>query len=671
MSEAERDGTVPGMHSLDSSEIRVAGFRQIFVWPLALDLAASDDPQDVDTKLAAVIAALGAHPDWVELDDLLDHLEPLGPDGKPLPRNADRQAATYSEFVYFYDFLQRMIYADNRRSGKTAPLHDRPIRLWRHRRVEAVEFTLEFDHGPTKKGPKVYRAAVDRLALYLFDSGAAIVVLELDFGSPPTMVGDKQANGCERPLVLADVLTIVDHLRRVYTPFFDESGAARVPVEFTWRLRDGSNGAIETHVFTPQAVADDFAFVARPLEKVTDRRVAPVAGHWQKILEPLIFAGYGSPAAPIWRHVLDERIPTMSFVSLSGAAKAVGVAIPPDPRGKAWAAEQRADFGLVSRGDWIRLTSADEAGGDPMPYDPEFLETMEREAFYDRFTAGPETTNATRFLFAGYHFAIVGAGNFLDHVIVHHFRRHYFQMVLLANLELASLLVTSSRISEAVARLRRSDDGRGSGNRAHRRFMEELEEISEWFLTFVHRYRFSGVSNQIQPTELYERLRKSMRLESLYEEVKGELEAAVAFNATCEQRRMAASGERLANVATIGAAVGLALTFLGMTPVVDPIRDFYKAQIGAIGGSEKEQTAAQAARDLLGPMLHHDIGLTALTIAGFSGLMLVTLLGFAVVRDFALRRFRLGFPDLTMGVLAFLAVICGMHGLSWLWALIH
>lgn len=565
-----------------STRIRLKGLRQIFVWPLALDLE-SWPGRDVGAAMRRVGASFGAHSDWEERVDLLDHLAPTHAEARLRPEkdvSKDERAHSYAEFVYFYDFLQHTLFAHG---GRRRP-DERPIRLWRHTRLEEIEFTLavpdDLDMGgrKTKDETATYRAVVDRLSVHLFDSGAAIVTLEVDFGEAARLVTERDDDGHDRttlePLLLSDAETIADHLRRSYTPFFSGDTPMRVPRTFIWRLKQKQGPDRENRLHRVHSLDDDHRFVKCGRTATgTRRRRAPVAEHWRDILAPLVFSGYGNGRDPSWRHVLDERIPAMSFVSLSGAAAHLGI----EPAARHYshpdnAVAQRNDFALVSRGDWIRLCYADEAGADALPYNSKFLEAFEKEAVYDRFAADPATTSAMRILFAGYHFAIVGAGWFVDNLVVHHFRRHYYQMVLLANLELASLLVTSSRITLAVGELRSKYEVDPGGPR-HRAFMEELESINEWFLTFVHRFRFSGVSNQIQPTELFDRLRSSMRLDPLYGEVKEELEAAVAFNSSCEERRVAASGERLAAVATIGASVGLAFAFLGMNVVVDPLRE--------------------------------------------------------------------------------------------------
>lgn len=76
-------------------------------------------------------------------------------------------------------------------------------------------------------------------------------------------------------------------------------------------------------------------------------------------------------------------------------------------------------------------------------------------------------------------------------------------MALLVNMELAALLATSSRITEAVERLERAWADRRRSSEAREIFRREIMSIQEDFLSFVHRFRFTDVSNQIQPSELY------------------------------------------------------------------------------------------------------------------------------------------------------------------------
>ena len=85
-------------------------------------------------------------------------------------------------------------------------------------------------------------------------------------------------------------------------------------------------------------------------------------------------------------------------------------------------------------------------------------------------------------------------------------------------------------------------------------------------MLFVHRFRFDGISNQIQAAEMYQHLRRSMKLEALYRDVKEELDAAVQFAMGNEQNNLGRSSYRLTIIAAIVAAIGLAFAFLSTRP---------------------------------------------------------------------------------------------------------
>lgn len=185
-------------------------------------------------------------------------------------------------------------------------------------------------------------------------------------------------------------------------------------------------------------------------------------------------------------------------------------------------------------------------------------------------------------------------------LIVHHFRRHYFQMVLLANMEFASLLSTSGRISEAVKQLTDDEVTDKAKPMARRKFRAEVEAIQESFLRFVHRYRFTGVSNQVQPSELFDKLRASMKIDTLYDDVKNELQAAVVFTASVEQGQIARSSMGLTVIATICAAIGIAFTFLGLALVVDPLKALFAAGAALPAGTPTPDSQLKFGLGLLG-----------------------------------------------------------------------
>ena len=132
----------------------------------------------------------------------------------------------------------------------------------------------------------------------------------------------------------------------------------------------------------------------------------------------------------VFRQVTDERIPLMSFISIKSVGRT----------GRKGADLLRS----ISRGDWMRLCFADEPGFAPLPYSAAFMRDFETKHCYDRFMPSAFASGSARYLFSGSNMCMVAEGYFGNTTLVHHFRRHYYQMALIINMEFASLLATSS-----------------------------------------------------------------------------------------------------------------------------------------------------------------------------------------------------------------------------------
>lgn len=540
----------PACWGARSADIAVRELRFILILPLVLR-----EPQ----RLEEVASALHASEDWQPVADLADHAAPAGWNGAPAP---GEQASRYAEFVYFHDFVQQILFkADASGPGE-------PVRLFRHTRVSGFSVTLNQGGVATR-----YSGAVDRALIYLFGSGSAAFVAELSF---PSDCMASPENGPPRILSLADALWLSDHVRRTYAPYFilkgDESEAGGVPLDFTWHDR----GDAPAFPRSPSTGLDEaFCFTFRD----SHPRTAPMFAHWRDILAPLTIAGYeqggGQADPPVWRHVVDDRIPLMSYVSLTGAAAS-------------WAQGRNDEFGsqlcslpsdhadlhLLNRGDWVRLCYADKAGLDALPYNPEFLRNFEADACYDRFFPSEAIAGDTssRIMFAGYHMNMTGAGWFFDNLMVQHFRRHYFQMGLVVNMELASMLAISSRITETTQLYVAARNAAEAKQReASEQFRRAMAQIERDFLELTHLYMFRGLSNQLQPMELYDMWRRQLNLDAIYDDLKGELDAAMKVVQTDDESERAdrsmhlgQTANALALLAAFGLVAGIVTGLLGI-----------------------------------------------------------------------------------------------------------
>lgn len=398
---------------------------------------------------------------------------------------------------------------------------DAPMRVFRRPAMRRLTATID-------GAPRPF--VVETCALALHRSGVALLTLALRYDGPS--------------LTLAQAQTMIDRLRRAYAPFWSGPGQPGLcPTGVEIDGKPHGLGSLENRDVAEAELRCDLR--------------EPLFPWWAAILHPLAVEGAGGTGPHRMRQVLDERIPLMTTLSLSRDGGSA------------------ADLEAVSEGDWRRLAFADPAGKDASPYNPDFLKRSADPAFYDRFAPHKDTDRdgVTRFAFAGYHVLAAGAGWFFDNRVTQHMRRHYRRMMEMCVLEFATLLMLSSRLSRAARR--RKDEAA---------FREEVVEIEKRFLDFTHAAHFTGVSNQLQAREIFAQMRASMGLDALYDDVKEELASASAFALALDQRDAARAAQRLTEVATVAAAVGVASGLAGMNILIgDPLRDWAAARFGLAG----------------------------------------------------------------------------------------
>ncbi len=490
----------PG-YTKPAKAIDVRQLRLLLQWPLVLDGSNTDsaakstaDNAWISKKIKETQTAL-AQGKWREVADPLEYppaIEPKGTD-----------SGGYGQFAYFHDFVQKFLFT----KGDNPP-------FTLYQRTDIREFRLWLPGGGGGEKP-CHRFNVDRLSLHLFNFGTAIVTLELDW----------QGKAAKGPLNLAEVQNIIDHIRRTYTPFWVQDEPKRVPKRVELVGERGDVICCSTPL-SKQAAEDAL--------KQNDARNIKVFDHWAEIISPLRLMCEGA----CWRDPSDERMPINSFVALDY------------DEGK----EQAAVL-AIGESDWIRLADAEESGPD-YPYNPDFIVPIAKAMYYDRFFPHKDCGMvAMRHIFGGPHYAVVGAGGFMDNILIHHFRRHYALLSLIARFEMTALLAISSRLTNAVIRLEQRGDERA--------FEQDVIEIQGQFLNFVHRFRFSGVSSQLQAGEMFDRWRASLGLEAMYQDVRQEVDTAFQRVTALLQKREAEAAGNLSKLAAVGVFFGLIVGVMG------------------------------------------------------------------------------------------------------------
>lgn len=476
-----------------SQNVQVHEYRQILVWPFRLEGAESDP-----AKLRNAAAAALKEPEWREVKNLSHH---LSREAKTLD---DRQEG-YQEFMYFHAFVRDFLF-----SAGDSDVKNRPIRLFRRTGLRRACF--DFDNELT--GVFSVWLNIKRLNLYLFDTGVAIFAAE--FCNDGWV---RDADGQVRRMNLAHAETVLEQLRRAYPPYWwvdNNRGehAGFFPSAVRW------TGWNRVHVgFTPPSRES-------VLKQAEAELTPPLAGHWKYLLAPL------DDGQTRLVQVVDERIPLMLYLRVDNPVK-------------------------ISDFDWVRLGMCDEPGKHvhAPPYGAEFLAHFRRDYCYDRHwitnNAGiVDPERASRYLFSGYGFLAVGGedNRYFKNTMIKHFRRHYFQMALLAQFEHATLLAESHRLAKA----------------------QETETLAtlKRILNFTKKYWFVDISNQVQAREMFALWRKHLNTETLYKQVLEAARNVTQFDEAKETRNSADATTRLTVAALLVAIPTLATGFLGMNVLV-------------------------------------------------------------------------------------------------------
>jgi hypothetical protein len=528
---------------IPAKSIPVRDGRFILLWPLTLQMdSPPETPDEIGNFVKRTAKRLRDKHDraadksrlWAPVDDPIHHILPGAAPTRGLPLNTETASIDwaneiYAESIYFHDFVQSFLF-QRAKTGVGCP----PLYLFRRTDVRGAE---------VEWGGKLRRLDVERTNLYLFRTGAAILVCELRIA---------RRDG-DAPWTLADAQDFHDYFRRAYAPFFlsdhveAEGGkkAVRQPGllvvdKVSWLDGEGRPLAFDKSK-TQFAIADAMEDVDRLLADRHGRRHPPIFGHWRALLDDALpLAGYASGHGAVWRHVVDERMPTIAAISVTADGE-------PD-----------AMYRRIRPGDFMRLCFADYSGNADYSYDSDFLKNFDEDYAYDRFRS-----MGTRYLISGYAFVAIGAGDDFDKLVMTHVRRHYFQMMLLANLEMASLLGVSGRITEAMAAQERLPDPL--------RFERAMAAIQEEFLQFVHRFRFTGVSNQVQARELFGLLRRQLGLDPLFTDVQTEVNNAASFLRSRAQERATEAQTQLNMLAGFGVVMAAALSLLGSGFLMDKL----------------------------------------------------------------------------------------------------
>lgn len=527
----------------DAKYVAVRKFRGTFLWPLALDREHDSGDDSTATLVQESWKRIeGQGKPWQRVHDGAAHVPPPSQVLKTasaverwdaLQQHERWQSQVQGEGHYFHDFIADVLF---RQGGGPED-----FRLYQRTDIKRVEVAW-------KNGCRSPNRALNvlRLNLYVFRTGAAVLVLELE------------ADNAAGQWTLADVQDFHERFRRTYAPYtHDDLSPGGIVSSVTLIGAEGNTlKSFKFDAADHRAAIE--AYIPRSA-KTQPRRTPAILGHWIHMLGGALPLKQQVADTYSWMHIADDRLPTLLAVSVTAAQG--------DPK---------AQYNAIRRGDFIRLCFGDYASSSPYPYDEEVLRDFEARHAYDWFRS-----DGTRFLVSGPAFVAIGAGWFFDTYVLDHMRRHYFQMGLLLHVEMASLLAFSRAISRSALALQSDRAGRNdSAGGQQDRFARNMRRLQEEHLQFVHRFHFTGVSHQMQGQALFELWRERLGLRALFADLQTEISASNQFLQAEWERGRTEAANRLAAVAAVGVAVGLPMSFLGMN-TLEPAFNWLARQLGS------------------------------------------------------------------------------------------
>jgi len=253
------------------------------------------------------------------------------------------------------------------------------------------------------------------------------------------------------------------------------------------------------------------------------------------VLEPLVPDQSDKKGLIRFRQIEYARMPLMAYLAMDDAR-------------------------ALTRADFVRLGLVTGPGeSDVLPYSGRYMRDFEERYCYDQFWNEERSGRpGTRFMSCGHAFVMVGDAQdpfFMDADagLLAQFRHQYFVLFVIPHIHKATLLMLSDRMVSALTKLRIEDP------ESICRFKRAIRQLLEIFLRFTHRYWFHEVSDQPQAKKLFRMTSEYLGNDSLYDEIRDEIEDMSHYLETDTLRRQANTVVRL-TVATVFELIGSVVT---------------------------------------------------------------------------------------------------------------
>ena len=528
--------------------IKVEKFRNIICLPFYIEKKSCPVGVKSEVSLAEIKDLLDKSGEWEVFDKL-----PKSDD------DAYEKARKYQARAYFHPFVQRFLYDENR--------------LMRYRRKKKCDGKLQLhvqlilgDYG--HEYIQELTLTIESCEISLFMPNIGIFMIKINH--------DKSI-----PLNIAQ--KILDELRRVYPPYFNERKEVNFvkttglkiiePDNLTaWQKTNGKmslwqsghcpisvklikdnnicNAENKFYSFNEEyQLSELIEKNAKYFENSSNQGlVHPWAAHWSELLKP--FSTDNNGQGLVIKQFGDDRAATISYLAVD-------------------------ELKSINRGNWVRLCFSDEPGNDRLPYSATFLQNFEAQYCYDRYWYKGATIDGTdwpsRILNCGYSFSYIGSNqcSFFTsdkNGALATFNYIYTDMGMIAHFQRAALLSFSQRLSELLKRDKKNGKIKFPDN-------DEVQKMYREFIEFTQNYWFDEISPQEQGQQLFLMWRKHLRIQELYDEVRQELKDLVEYIELQETKNAEIASSNLNINVFIFGLFGLVVAFISAIAGVFGIND--------------------------------------------------------------------------------------------------
>lgn len=440
----------------------------------------------------------------------------------------------YAEYIYFHDYVRSFLFPEQTKENSAE--------FWKFQLPEITLVQLEYykDKKDQKFIKDLLKAFINGVYLHLFPGKIGVLVIET--ANRP----DTDEKFClERNLIAygSDLLLFHNMFRRVYPAYFEKDGALRQQKDNEYPLSvriepiqghkagwpkkydnsDESN-IIEKIYLKPTSNSDNYypaadSFVTDLLDDVFITKSGRAA-----------WCQHPKPYTPI----LDDRMLVFNYT-----------AFPENWKSKRSLADRTVFFSHLL---WVDNPETD------FRYDANFVKQLLDKHTYKRWSHFGTMIGFSRYSGA---FLYFGHAEFLYRPFV----SMYYQMFILIVFYRARLIRFSDEVSKIAVDF---PIGKRQSKTKYLDFLTKLRELHSRFMKFMNIYWFREVTNQDQGIELFKLMRDAFELDTMYDQVKDEIERADQLVEMIHNEKVAEFSKKAGVIGAIIGAMAVVSGFFGI-----------------------------------------------------------------------------------------------------------